>query len=242
VVQDNPFPGITPPEEPVGIGITVKRDPTLPSQTLGRVTSQTRAPVVQMPRVDKPFESGVASRLRDKAKVQRQGIPFTLPKSGETVYVRYMSFEFLLRHNLLPTGIQGIVDNVMRGIKLDSSGPQEIDADAMLRQVEITAETYTGFVQLIDAAVLHGFVTPRVYATEAEVEQAIARGDPEAISIEDLDEEDRMAYWSWCQGITEADYQRLATFREQAGEPAPAGDGVQHLEQSPAGLSSGPTP
>ena len=68
--------------------------------------------------------------------------------------------------------------------------------DARLRR---PAGRHPETIQLADALCLAGFIDPRLVATAADVT------DPETeLVLDEIARADRMAYWNWCQGTTEA--------------------------------------
>ncbi len=117
----------------------------------------------------------------------------------------------LIALDAIPASLQVAVDRLLETQLGDGGEP---DLASIMRAAGGPLKALRQQQELADAACLAGFLDPRLVATPDEVT------DPDRqLVLTEIERADRLAYWEWCQGTTEA--APLATvFREPAAAAA----------------------
>lgn len=152
---------------------------------------------------------------------------FTLAHTGTTVRVRRLTLQDLIALDAIPTSAQATVDAMIEGsLNDDGSTKAELTTRDLFKQLGGATAGIRLQAELADAAVVIGFVDPRVVRTEDEI------SDPETtVWIQDIDRRDRLAFWEWVNAGEAAEAGATAAIFPQPAAAPDAGslsDALRH--------------
>ena len=131
----------------------------------------------------------------------------TVPGEQFEVRVRRPSLMFLATSGRLPTTLQNIVSRMFE---------DDADAVAVAAAIEAAAKNDLPMIAaLVQANAIEGFVDPRLVPAYMEP-------GPDELRVTEIDMEDLLEFFTWCNGGASEESDALAEFHE-AGQARPVG-------------------
>lgn len=153
-----------------------------------------------------------ANTLRRKQGELARGTPYTLPKSKVEVLVRRPSIITLLRSNVIPLPLQERINTLVM------AGSRGRGDDAVQDVVQGGIGALMEFLDLADIVCIAGFVDPQVVSTPDQIT------DPDTqICVDDMDPDDRLAYWRYVIGQEATAAAPVAEFPDQSNRRLDSG-------------------
>ena len=178
----------------------------------------------------RPQSRAAAIRAARLAAAADREIEFPLPATGGTALVRRLDLMELIALDAIPATLQAVVNDLLESQLGDDASASTTDVMRALGGPLVAIQKQ---YELADALCLVGFVDPRLVPTADDVT------DPETeLALEDIARADRMAYWTWCQGATEA-VALAPSFPQPAAAAAP-GPAEPAVRDAPVDVSTGP--
>lgn len=166
-----------------------------------------------------------ASELKQRIKnAERRTIPFRLAHTGDgsiVVGVQRPSLPYMLQAGLVPATFRSMVDDQIRKLGKATAAKRvdisQLEIEKMIDQYGSGVLTWE--LDIVNATVIAGFIEPM-----ATLDRGLA-DDPESpyIHVDDIDYEDRKAFYDWCNAETEAEVDAVKSDAGAAPARGPVG-------------------
>ena len=168
-------------------------------------------------------------RAARAASAAAREVEFPLDATGGSALVRRLDLMELIALDAIPATVQAVVNDLLEA-QLGDAGTASITE--VMRALGGPLVAIQKQYELADAFCLAGFIDPRLVPTADDVT------DPETeLALDDIARADRMAYWTWCQGATEA--AALAPAFPQPAAAAAPGSAEPAVRDAPVDVPDG---